>query len=595
MYGILIPIDTAAYVALRNLFLGGIMKLTHKQIKIFLLILTVLAAIKMLLQNFSLDEEYQVMMSYRNIMDDTMLGTMWEPHQTSSFLCTLFMWPYFTFTGTLTGIVIYLRLMGTLVHLGVSYYLYKVISPFLSKEPAFYVALIFFNTIPKLIMLPEFGGMQVWFGVMCFLTIIDSVEDITFTKIGSKATRTYGRVFASGLFMCLEVLSYPSCALLFVPFVTMIWYFHKGAKPLAKCLVFTGTCGVGGGAYVGYFLFKLGIDVFFRNMDAILASDLTHTFDTTSKLTSLMDGLIQYAVTFLILTIVAFILVNIRPLKKHLPEDKGISVTGILILLSIVYQLFLWMVQNTGYEYLQIHMAVTMCLGLWLLCFKFHAKDTFTKYMWFGAVIGLASLACVLILTDLNLVSSIPHGMIGSICTLALFACFAKEYPRYVYMILVTFCLTACIGKGYTLRGGMDYNNVLQSENICKYGPAIGTISNYMGAYIYNNEYQLWQDAVPEGSKVLIATDNVHSTNTIQYTFKNAEVCHYSIVDPTAYDERLLTYWSYYPEKEPDIIVIDCWFGNMLFAEDSWIVQYIENDFGYTEVIEGDYVRIYKK
>ena len=33
----------------------------------------------------------------------------------------------------------------------------------------------------------------------------------------------------------------------------------------------------------------------------------------------------------------------------------------------------------------------------------------------------------------------------------------------------------------------------------------------------------------------------------------------------------------------------------MLFAEDSWIVQYIEHDFGYTEVIEGDYVRIYKR
>ena len=141
----------------------------------------------------------------------------------------------------------------------------------------------------------------------------------------------------------------------------------------------------------------------------------------------------------------------------------------------------------------------------------------------------------------------------------------------------------------------MDTDCTRLSENICKYGPAIGTVSNYMGAYIYNNEYKLWQDTIPEGSKVLIATDNVHSTNTIQYTFKNAEVCHYSIVDPTAYDERLLTYWSYYPEKKPDIIVIDCWFGNMLFAEDSWIIQYIEHDFGYTEVIEGDYVRIYKR
>ena len=67
------------------------MKPSLSKIKLFLLILTVLASIKMLLQNFSLDEEYQIMMSYRNIMGDTMIDTMWEPHQTSSFLCTVFM------------------------------------------------------------------------------------------------------------------------------------------------------------------------------------------------------------------------------------------------------------------------------------------------------------------------------------------------------------------------------------------------------------------------------------------------------------------------------------------------------------------------
>lgn len=548
----------------------------------------------MLLQNFSLDEEYQLLMSYRNIMGDNMLGTMWEPHQTSSFLCTIFMWPYFKLTGTMTGVVIYLRFMGTLVHLGIACYLYKVFVHFLKKDYAFYLAIFFFNTIPKLIMLPEFGGMQVWFGVLCFLMLMDSAEDITLQKWGSKSLRTYCKLILAGFFLCLEVLSYPSCALLYVPFLVMIWYFHK-EKKLAKCLVFTGTCGVIGLSYVAYFRIKLGADVFFRNISAILNSDLTHTFDTTSKLGTLVGDLGHYLIFFLILSAAALLLCLLPPFKKRLPKERGIAFTGILLLLSALYQLFSWVFLNTGYEYLQLHLAVTLCLGLWLYAFRLRESNTFSRYMWFGAMIGLISLACVMMLTDLDLLSSVPHGMLGSICMLALFVHMARSYERYLYTLLLAFCYAACIGKGYTLRGGMDYNNVLQSENICKYGPAIGTVSNYMGAYIYNNEYQLWQNTIPEGSKVLIATDNVHSTNTIQYTFRNAEVCHYSIVDPTAYDERLLTYWTYYPEKQPDIIVIDCWFGNMLFPEDSWMVQYIENDFGYTEVIEGDYVRIYKK
>ena len=256
----------------------------------------------------------------------------------------------------------------------------------------------------------------------------------------------------------------------------------------------------------------------------------------------------------------------------------------------------MWVLFNKGYERLQIHLAVTLCLGLWLLCFKLPAKDTFTRYMWFGTIIGILSLACIMMLTDLTLLSSIPHGMLGSICMLALLAHIAREHKPYMLFLLMTFCLTACIGKGYTLRDSFGaYNNVLQSRGICKYGPAIGTITNYMGAYIYNNEYQFWQEHIDEGSKVMIVTANVQSVNTIQYTFKNAEVCHYSIVDPTAYDERLMTYWSYYPDKVPDIIVVDCWYGNLFFEPDSWIMQYIEQDFGYTEVIDGDYVRMYKR
>ena len=565
------------------------MKLSHKHIKNFLLLLTFLASVKMLLQNFSLDEEYQVLMSYRHIMGDEMIATMWEPHQTSSFLCTILAWPYYLITGTFTGIVIYLRLAGTLIHLGVSVYFYKILKYFLNKEQSFYMALIFFNIIPKLIMLPEFGGMQVWFGVLSFLLIIDSVENIT------SRSATYGKLILAALCLCLEVLSYPSCALLFIPFICMIWYFHSH-KRLEKCLLFSGTCLLTGGAYVGYFILRLGVHDFLRNVEALLSSDLTHTFDSTSKLAVLGECLLQYAIIFVVLTVFSWILTLLPPVKKYLPGPKGFSIIILTILLATVYQLFLWVVLNKGYEYLNIHLAVTLCLGIWLLVFKLSAKDTFSKYMWFGAVIGIISLGCVMILTDLTLLASIPHGVLGSLCMLALLLHSFPDQKTYLRFLLITFCFTACIGKGYTLRDGFDnYNNVLQSQGICKYGPAVGTITSYMGAYIYNNEYQFWQEHIEEGSKVLIVTANVQRVNTIQYAFKNAEVCHYSIVDPTAYDDRLLTYWSYYPDKVPDIIVVDCWYGNLFFEPDSWIMQYIEKDFKYTEVIEGDYVRVYKK
>lgn len=575
------------------------MKLTRKHVKIFFIILTVLASIKMLLQNFSLDEEYHLLMSYRNIMGDGLFSTMWEPHQTSSFLCTLFMWPYYAITGTFTGVVIYLRLIGTVIHFGVAFYLYKVLRHFLEEDYSFYVALIFFNTIPKLIMLPEFAGMQVWFGVLCFLAIVDSVENITLHKEDASSARIskmqYLKIAVAAIFMCLEVLSYPSCILLFIPFFIIIVYFHN-EKRLLKGLLFTGVCALFGILYAGYFFLKVGLDELLLNIPAILHFDSSHDFVATEKIDLLFNNLLHYAISFAILTVAAWGLFLIPVIRKHLPERRGIAFVGLILLLSNIYQLIMWIGFNKGYEYLQIHLAVTLCLGLWMLCFGLKTHNRFAKYMWCGTTIGFLSLVCIMFLTNLDLLSSIPHGLLGSICMLALFAYIAKEYPNYIYIVLTAFCLTATIGKGYTLRGGFgNYNNVLQSEGLLKHGPAIGTVSTYMGAYIYNNEYKLWQDAIPEGSNVLIATNNVQSANTVQYMFQPANVCHYSVIDPAAYDKNLLTYWERYPEKAPEIIVVDCWFGDLKFEKSSWILEYIENDFGYSEVIDGDYVRIYKK
>lgn len=596
------------------------MKITRKQLYTFFIVLSILASIKMLLQNFSLDEEYQVLMSYRSLMGDRMLETIWEPHQTSSFLCTLFMLPYYKITGTLTGIVIYLRIIGTLLHLGVSCYLYRIFRHFLKSEYCFFLAMIYFNTIPKLIMLPEFGGMQVWFGTLTFLCILDAMEHITFSGKSRKAIGTSVlpsdkrdavycdvKLILAGIFMCLEALSYPSAVLLFFPFCCMIFCFSK-AHSRKNCLFFAVTCILIGISYIGYFLIKLGgSELFLRNLNAILHSDLTHTFETGSKLQILFENLMLYIGIFAVLTglaagITKCVSVYLEkkddrrtPFQTEFLQNRKISFLTILLILSNAYQLFRWIILNTGYESLQIHLAVTMCLGLWLIPLHIRNNSTFVKYMWFGTLIGILSLACVMLLTDLDLLSSVPHGMLAAFCMLALLIYVMQNQPVHLYLLLTVFGLTACIGKGYTLRGSNDYHNVLQSEGICKYGPAIGTVSTYMGAYIYNDEYLLWQEAIPEGSNVLIVTDNVQSVNTIQYTFKYANVCHYSVVDPTAYDERLLTYWSWYPEKEPDYIVIDCWFGNMFFSEDSWIVQYIENAFPYTEIIEGNYVRIYKK
>ena len=192
-----------------------------KLFRIICIVISIFAALKMLFFAYGLDEEYQVVMSYRSAMGDSLLGSMWEPHQTSAFLCMLLMKPYLVLFHTTTGIVIYLRICGTLIHLGISYYLYRVVSGFIGEEYAFYISLIYFNTIPKQIMLPEFGIMQVW-----FFTLIT----LFFMSYYVSGMRKKYYLILAGFAMVGEVLSYPSCVILYPFFVYIMIKRSVGSR-----------------------------------------------------------------------------------------------------------------------------------------------------------------------------------------------------------------------------------------------------------------------------------------------------------------------------------------------------------------------------
>ena len=137
-----------------------------------LLILSGLAAIKLIFLDYTMDEEYQIVMAYRNLRGDAIFGQMWEPHQTSAFLCIGIMFIWHLITGTYTGVVIFLRIVTTLIQFGLSFWLYRVLKNDSDKEEAALLAILYFNSVPKLIEIPEFSNMQLWFFTIMVLSLI---------------------------------------------------------------------------------------------------------------------------------------------------------------------------------------------------------------------------------------------------------------------------------------------------------------------------------------------------------------------------------------------------------------------------------------
>ena len=106
-----------------------------KKYIVFLLIAgSFLAALKCIFVSLQMDEEYAVSLSYRLLQGDRLFAQIWDPHQTSAFLMEFLMWVYIKLFHTTTSVVVWVRLAGVLIQLGISCYLYRVLCHILEPE-----------------------------------------------------------------------------------------------------------------------------------------------------------------------------------------------------------------------------------------------------------------------------------------------------------------------------------------------------------------------------------------------------------------------------------------------------------------------------
>lgn len=559
-----------------------------------LLLGSILAAIKVIFFDYTLDEEYQLMMGYRTLSGDHLFKEMWEPHQTSAFLCTGLMWLYKTVTGTYTGILIYLRVCITLIQVLLSFYVYKILHKVIKKEYAFLCGILYFNMVPKIIQIPEFSNMQLWFFTLMVLSLVQY-----YMQPEEVQKRRWYLVVMAGVAMALEVLSYPSCLLLFPFFLVYIFVNSKKYK-WRDSLLFAGTCGLCAALWLGMILTHVEWSEFVRNVDYVLGFDLTHEISgaTAGKGEGIVRNILGgFGFLAVISGVSSLAWLFLRKKDKEESAKKTfLPVLVIAVLVAELIQIVYWAVLKAGYEVYQLHLLVVLLAGAVAWWYAGEGK----KHLLAGIVGTWISYVAVVYISDLEMFYALPHGVLGVIfcavvLVLALEKKMGKAAGKWVYLLLISLCLVSIFGKGYTLRGGRDYNVVIDTRGIMKTGPAVGVLSDYMNCYIYNCNYEDFRTYVDGDDTVLIVANMVFSESTTPYMITGAEVAHYSIVDPTAYDERLLTYWELYPKKEPDVIVVDCWYGQLQESPDSWIMQYIENEFGYTQVNDGRYVRFYRR
>ena len=162
-------------------------------------------------------------------------------------------------------------------------------------------------------------------------------------------------------------------------------------------------------------------------------------------------------------------------------------------------------------------------------------------------------------------------------------------YRRYAGCFLIVWCFVAVFIKGwaYTDNDGL-MKNITCVGNIISVGPGKGIVTEYMQGYMAECSHEEFGTYIEPGES-LLALD----TNTICYMYQDVNIGSCTTICTPSFDENLLDYWERNPDKYPDVIAVMCWYGELQWDQESWIMHWIENEFGATQVIDGKYFRYY--
>lgn len=556
----------------------------YKIIVVVLSIGAILVNVKNAIVNYNVDTEYAVALSYRLVKGDIMFAEMWEPHQTSAFLSAFFIQLYLWMFGTTTGITLFLNFVGLAIKALMTVFLYVLLRKHVNKKVLYPACLFFFAMNPKYLLLPEFSNMQLWFSVLLFGMLF-----LYFQKQNQKRWLVFAAIA-----LCLEVLSYPSCVIVYVGVIALLVAYSE--NKWKDILIFSAGCLGIGVVYVGYFAWKIGAGELLDSIGHIIGGDSSHGVGLGVKF---LEYFKEMGKVILLLAVCALVSILCTRLYARLFKEKQEKPYLFFFLLVLsVYNFVSALVVGDRYMYLSIFLAV-IAGGWW--CRR--ACDRTGKMIYdIGAILSSVALLATLLLTNLTFLTSVAYMILGVTVSFVPIGkylegkgpVFKKIWPGYA---MVLFCAATIFRSGFLIIYG-DYVNasvidLIEAPKIIQYGPSKGIVTDYFRGHVINESVLEWPESVQDGDRILLVSSDYLSA--IGYLYADTEICTPSTICTPTYDERLLEYWEKNPEKYPNVVIVSCWDGDLKLKEDSWIMQWIETEFCPDEVQDGKYWRYYRK
>lgn len=560
-----------------------------KKIQIFYLILSIIACISLVFTNISYDAEYQMAMAYRMIKGDSMILEMWEPHQTSAFLCAFFMKIYMMLTGTTTGIVLYIQVIGLLIKLGISFGMYKLIRKYAGEIPGLISMGIYLLSSPKDLLLPEFSNMQLWFGTLLFLFMMQYIQ---------KAKLRY--LILAAIFFCGGVFSYPSFLIVGIAVIIIL---AQNSKHVMRDIVLFACVGLAiGGTFAAYLLLTVGGENIVNCISAALAVEPSHTVGPLDKITghaknvALIGGMFAgVGVIGLLPEGVACLLDKARHKAKCKPVLKRWLLFSWFVLLFFFLLNILSVSNRGGYAFPFMVMIAVGLRNRKIL--NVEEKKLYDCAFW----ISVFSLLATLILSDHVFLQGVTY-MFVLICVSVVpiwrwFQTIHKDAKMkalfvagvHLFLLLVVF---RCVYLHVPFYGRGQIYSLASDIAFVKSGPALGILGDEEGVARQRDSMAEWELYINEKDTIWIVGEPV---DTLGYLYKDVEVGAPTVMSTPTYTEDLLYYWELNPEKYPDVIIVASSYGNISdeIISNRWFMDWLEQEYCAEYMIEGNYWNYY--
>lgn len=557
----------------------------RKAVVSILIVLSLIASATKILTGFDIDEAYALAIPYRVLQGDRLFADMWEVHQTSFFLPFLFMKLFSSLTGGMTGVVVYMRIVTTLLHLCISVLVFinvkrifglKGVTPLL-------VGLAYYNFLPKWMINMDFSMEQLWFFTLFAICLLrtgisggekqkDPMGKEEEQKRAVRMKRSLWLVL-SGLMLALDVLAYPGMVLLYPVTVFLLLFKRKGGK-WADVLSLTAGC------FAAAVLFFTGIFRYMTPKELFAAvpkvfMDGSHQYDLVTKLglyaSQWLEVLVQAAILLipaLVLTLAFFYACKrFSFLRKRsgfsFGEKQGAFPFGLLFcigfeILTAGLIAFAGLFVTWGPFRLQVRYIVqfVMAFGLWRnLYHKGEAPDAEKGILWL-LLLSLAAFAGILLASNVGPVTSSSYLIAGNMAFMALTLKGAEKCGRgmknLAFAGAVLFLLSLIMCKGYYMRN-TEYvpGDISQPLSKIQEGPMKGLYVPVKDHERYVNDYETIKSHTTAQDLVLFM-----GTEGLCNLYANGKIVIPTTISTPAFNEQWVDYFTLYPEKQPTVIFL---------------------------------------